>query len=80
MCSFELFVYLNSYTLVLSVRLSGTVGFFLIVVFTNFYSVFVFVLYYVLPEWRNNQLLFKGRCVQRQVQCIVASLFTLLLY
>jgi len=29
---------------------------FLFVVFTSFYSVFVFVLYYILPEWRNKQL------------------------
>jgi len=28
--------------------------FFFFVVFTSFYSVFVFVLYYVLPEWRNK--------------------------
>jgi len=41
----------------LSVRLSGTVGFFFILLFLLvFYSVFVFVLYYVLPEWRNKQL------------------------
>jgi len=48
-------LYLNSF--VLSVRLSGTVGFFHFVVFTSFYSVFVFVLYYVMPEWRNKQLI-----------------------
>jgi len=42
----------------LSVRLSGTVGFFFILLFLLvFYSVFVFVLYYVLPEWRNKQLI-----------------------
>jgi len=42
MCSFKLYIYLYLYSLVLSVRLSGTVGFFLFVAFTSFYSVFVF--------------------------------------
>ena len=55
--SFELFVYLYLYSLVSSVRLSGTVGFFfLFVVFTSFYYVFVIALYCVLPEWRNKHL------------------------
>ena len=37
--------------------------FFHFVVFTSFYSVFVFVLYYVLPEWRNKQLIKPVWCV-----------------
>jgi len=52
--NFFVYLYLNS--VFLSVRLSGTVGFF--VVFTSFYSVFVLVLHYVLPEWRNKQLIY----------------------
>jgi len=43
MCSFELFVYLHPYSLVLSVRLFGTVGFFFFLLFLLvFHSVFVF--------------------------------------
>ena len=58
MCSFEVFVYLHSYILVLSVRLSGTVGFF----FLLFLLVFILYLYlhfvfFVLPEWRNKDLI-----------------------
>jgi len=57
MCSFELFVYLHSYSLVLSVRLSGTVGFFFLLFLLVFYSVFVFAFCIcVLPEWRNKDL------------------------
>jgi len=47
MCSLELFVYLHSYSLVLSVRLSGTVGssflLFLLVFILYLYLHFVFV-------------------------------------
>ena len=51
------YVVASTNEIALSVRLSGTVGFFFILLFLLvFYSVFVFVLYYVLPEWRNKQL------------------------
>jgi len=52
MCSFELFVYLYLYSLVLSVRLSGTVGFFLL-----FLLVSILYCICVLPEWQINILI-----------------------